>query len=741
MREDQAARPPLDMNSTSLSPRVAALREGAVSAQGEFHDWYRLWAESLAQTAGEPLAIRRAKAFAHMCDEMELALPPGALIVGRHPRTIIPEEEQRRLWAEWARLAQPPDDSELHYQTEGLFRASVITLHVAPGTDRVLRTGLGGLRDDIARRIEETQDESARDFLRAALISVEGAQRFISRYAELTDAAAAAEPDAHRKGELEQIAANCRQIESQPPRTCRAAIQLVWFVYLLINLECTPFLNASSPGTIDRWLAGYYRRDIASGGLTPEQALELIECLCVEMNASLSRGGILPLTIGGVDERGEPAETELTWLCLKAVTDLRLLHPSLSLRCHRNTPPELLRAALRSIGSGCTYPALFNDEVCVPSLRRAGVSEADSADWVHSVCTELTAVGKTHGWIAGPYLNLAKCLELALNNGRCLLTGAQLGPDLGTLATYADYEALYRGYLGQLSHVVGLGVAAARRAKLQARERTPYPLLSCFTADCLERARDYNDCGCRYQPNYVHGIGMSTAADSLAAIRRFVYEQRSVAPEMLLAALKSDFGSFEVLRQQLLNRCPKYGNDDDDADAIAVRVVSDFYREVEGRPDGAGGTCYPGFMTWETHNLLGKGTGATADGRRAGAALSDSVGAVQGMDRQGLTALLQSVTKVDYLPSVGGVTFNIKLSPEFFKGDEMLARLEAAIRTYFEAGGFQLQVNVVSREMLEEARANPETHRNLIVRVGGFSAYFVELDAGIQQEIIARTMH
>ncbi|MFB3879736.1 MAG: pyruvate formate lyase family protein [Armatimonadota bacterium] len=741
MSEGRAARPPLDMSAAPLSPRVLALREGAVSAQGEFHQWYQLWAESLAETAGEPLVVRRAKAFAHMCQEMELALPPGALIVGRHPRTVIPSEEARRIRDEWARVARPPDDSELHYQTEGLFRASVITLHVAPGTDRVLRTGLGGLRDDIARRLTEAKEQSARDLLRAALIAVGGGQRFIRRYAELTEAAAAAEADPERKRELKGIAADCRRIESQPPDSFRAAIQLVWFVYLLINLECTPFLNASSPGTIDRWLADYYRRDVESGRLTPEQALELIQCLCVEMNASLSRGGILPLTTGGIDERGEPAETELTWLCLKAATDLRLLHPSLSLRCHRNMPSGLLREALRAIGSGCTYPALFNDDVCVPSLRRAGVSDSDSVDWVHSVCTELTAVGKTHGWIAGPYLNLAKCLELALNNGRCLLTGAQLGPDLGSLASHADFEALYQAYLGQLSHVVDLGIAAARRAKLQARERTPYPLLSCFTADCLERARDYNDCGCRYQPNYVHGIGMSTAADSLAAIRTLVYDQRLVAPEMLLAALKSDFAGFEVLRQQLLNRAPKYGNDNDEADAIAVRVVNDFYREVEGRPDGAGGTCYPGFMTWETHNLLGKGTGATADGRRAGAALSDSVGAVQGRDREGLTALFRSVTKVDYLPSVGGVTFNVKLSPEFFGGDEMLARLEAAIGAYFAAGGFQLQVNVVSREMLEEARMNPDAHRNLIVRVGGFSAYFVELDAGIQEEIIARTMH
>ncbi|MCJ7752609.1 MAG: hypothetical protein MUQ65_16220 [Armatimonadetes bacterium] len=731
---------PITKPEHGLTPRIERLRK-ATPSEGEFHEWHRLWAEGLRRAADEPLIVRRAAAFAHMCDHMDLELPPGALIAGRHPRTVLDEATREELRAEWRRVAAPPNDSELHHQDEGLFRAPVILLHLAPATDTLLRLGFGGLREWIRRRLQQAQDPRGRDFYRAALMTIEAAQRFAARYAALAHEAAAGEGDPHRRQELQELSRVCARVVGDPPESFREALQLVWFVYLLTSLESAPLINSSGPGALDRSLIDYYRRDVTRGKLTPEDALELLQCCFIEMNYSCPRGGILPLAIGGLAPDGAPVENELTWLCLKAVADLQLLHPSLALRCHSRMSPQLLRAALRSIGSGCTYPALFNDDVCVPSLQRSGVSSEDSFDWVHSVCTELTAAGKTYCWIAAPYLNLVKCLELALNNGRCLLTGRQLGEDLGDLTTCADFEQLYASYLAELSAVMSQGVAAAGHAKREAREHTPYPFLSCFTADCLEVGRDYTDGGCRYNPDYVHGIGLSTVIDSLIAIKQLVFDERSVPPETLLAALRSDFKGFEELRFQLLNRVPKYGNDDDLADEIARRVVRDFYREVEGRTDGEGGRCFPGFMTWESHNLLGKGTGASAEGRTARAALSDSVGAVQGMDRKGLTALLRSVMKLDFLPSVGGVTFNIKVSPEFFTTDDMLARLEAALRAYFQAGGFQVQVNVIDKGLLEAARAHPETHRNLIVRVGGFSAYFVELDPGLQDEIVARTLH
>jgi len=734
-------RPPVDMSISSLTPRIEGLRADVLIREGEFHQWFSLWAESLAQTAGEPIILRRAKAFAHMLHEMPLEIPPGALIVARHPKTVLDEKEARLIREEWQRLAGPPDDATLHYQTEGLFRAPVITLHLAPDSQKALRLGLGGISEEIRTGLTSAEADSEDEFLQAALICIEAASRFILRHAELAADLAAAEKDETRKRELNEIVAICRQIAEGPPQTFRAALQLCWFVYFMVNLESGHMIHCAGPGTLDRWLIDFYRKDAAAGELSPERALELLECFFVEMNASLPRGGILPLAIGGLGAGSAGIENELTWLCLKAVSDLRILHPSLALRYHRKMPRELLRAALRSIGSGSTYPALFNDEICVASLRRSGVSEEDAWDWVHSICTELTAAGKTNAWIAAPYFNLAKCLELALNHGRCLLSDEQLGENLGDLTTYADFEELYAAFLKQVASIMTKGVEAAAYNERQARERTPYPFLSCFIADCIANGRDYTAGGARYNPDYIHGIGISTTADSLAAIRRFVYEEKTISPETLLAALRSDFRGFEELRQRLLNRAPKYGNDDNCVDEIFVRLAQDFYQEVEGRTNGRGGPCLPGFMTWESHNLLGKGTGASADGRRARAALSDSVGAVQGRDRKGLTALLRSVTKSDYLAAVGGVTFNIKVSPEIFRREDMLERLEAALVTYFELGGFQVQVNVLSREMLEEAREHPDLHRSLMVRVGGFSAYFTELDPGLQDEIIARTTY
>ncbi len=729
------------MVNDSLTARVRQLREGVTESQGEFLQWFELSAGSFSETERQPVIIRRARAFAHVLDHMEIELPPGALIVGRHPKTILDQQTRNGAWAQWARVAEPPDDREIHFEDKGLFRSPVIALHIAPDANKVLDLGFGGIRHEVRRKLESAKEEPKREFYAAALMCLEAAIRFVQRCADLTARAAAAQADPQRKWELEQLAAICQRVAHDPPDSFWAALQLVWFVYLLVNLESGNNIGQAGPGCLDRWLIDHYRRDVGTGRLTAEQALELVECFLVEMNASMPRAGILPLTIGGIGEDGEGVENELTWLCLKAVADLRLLHPSLALRYHRNMPPELMRGALRSIGSGSTYPALFNDDVCVESLRRSGVSDADSVEWVNSICTELTAVGKTYAWIAAPYLNLAKCLELALNGGRCLLTGLQLGEDCGDLTTYADFEELYAAYRKQVAAMVTAGVEAAARNKQQVEERRPCPFLSCFTSDCVEKGREYASGGARYSPDYVHGIGISTVADSLSAIRRFVFETQQVSAEELLRALRADFEGFETLRQRLLNRAPKYGNDDDEADAMFVRLVRDLYQEVDGRTDARGGTCHPGFMTWESHNLLGKGTGASADGRRARAAVSDSVGAVQGMDRKGLTALLRSVTKADYLPAVGGVTFNVKVSPELFRTEERMAALEAALRAYLDAGGFQVQVNVLNREVLEEAKDHPELHRNLIVRVGGFSAYFVELDSGLQDEIIARTTH
>ncbi len=724
-----------------MTERVYTLRARVLASEGEFHQWFELWGESLRETLGEPMVLRRAKAFAYMLDHMQLELPPGALLVGRHPKTALTAVERERLWSEWAQAAGPPDDKEIHFQEEGLFRSPVIALHIAPDAKKVLDLGFGGIRDEIRAKLDSTRQESAREFYTAALLSIEAAIRFVRRYARLIAEAAAGEPDLKRREELRELSAICEQIATEPPGSFWAALQLVWFVYLLVNLESGPNIGQAGPGALDRWLLEHYRRDITAGRLTAARALELIECFCVEMNWSLPRGGILPLTIGGLGADGKGAENELTWLFLKAVAELRLLHPSLALRYHRRMPQDLMQAALQSIGAGTTYPALFNDDVCLPSLRQSGVSKQDSLEWVNSICTELTAIGKTYAWIAAPYLNLAKCLELALHGGRCLLTDKQLGENFGDLNTYEDFEQLYAAYRAQVAAMVTAGVAAAARNKQQVEERRPCAFLSCFTADCLERGAEYSQGGARYNPDYVHGIGIATVADSLAAIKHLVFETEEISASELLAALRTNFSGFETLRQRLLNRSPKYGNDNNRADELFVRLVRDFYEEVEDRTDGRGGACYPGFMTWESHNLLGKGTGASADGRRAGAAVSDSVGAVQGMDRKGLTALLRSVAKADYVPAVGGVTFNVKVSPELFRSEERLSSLEAALRTYLDAGGFQVQVNVMNRELLEEAKRNPTEHVNVIVRVGGFSAYFVELDPGLQEEIIARTVH
>ncbi|NIM05289.1 MAG: hypothetical protein GTO55_04185, partial [Armatimonadetes bacterium] len=292
----------------------------------------------MAHTQGEPIILRRAKAFAHMLESMALEIPDGALIVGRHPKTTLNEEEAARIREEWRRVADPPEDGELHYQNEGLFRAPIIILHLAPDAEKALHTGFDGLCEEIRKRLSVVKEEAVKDFLRAALICAEAAGRFIQRHADLALEMAASEEDQTRRAELQEIAAVCRRIALEPPNTFREALQLIWFIYLLVNLESDHIIHCAGPGTLDRWLIEFYRKDVKAQRLTPEQALEVLECFFVEMNASLPRGGILPLAIGGLKAEGEGAENELTWLCLKSVADLRMLHPSLALRYHRNMP-------------------------------------------------------------------------------------------------------------------------------------------------------------------------------------------------------------------------------------------------------------------------------------------------------------------------------------------------------------------------------------------------------------------
>jgi formate C-acetyltransferase len=733
-----------------VGPRIRRLRERLLGSGGCTPEWTLLMYESLRRTEEQPIVARRAAAFAHLLDNLPIAIDEGELLVGRFLKREPTSRERDRLSEAERYMARPelslyaaPEYAELSgYAEHGIFTVRPIYLHIAPDVERLLKLGWSGIRQLVEERLEDGGlDEGQRTFLRAVLLTVGAASRFILRYADLAEATRPNAADARRRRELGAIADACRRLAAGPACTFHEAVQLAWFQYFMMNAELGPIFNSSGPAHLDCYLLPFYRRDLEQERISRAEAAELIQHLFLSMNVPNRREGILPAIVGGLDADGADASNELTELCLEAVEALGLLHPSIALRCHRDMPRPLLRKAVGMWKGGGGYPQLFNDEVVIPSLCSSGVSEEDAAAWIHSVCTEVTAIGTTNAWIASPYFNMAKPLELVINNGRSLLTRRQIGEDRGELSDYGDFQSLLAAYHDEMAHWIGVVVVLHNRIEELFKATRPQPFLSASIRDCIARGRDYTDGGPRYNPNYIQATGISTTTDSLALLRDLVFEEGRVPASELLDALRRNFEGHPRLRALLTHHPRKYGNDLPEVDGLFVQLAKSFYSEVRKHANTRGGRYHPGFMVFTSHEELGELTGATPDGRLARTALSDSVGAVQGMDRSGLTALLRSVTRTDFVPAVGGVTFNVRLMPYMFESEDVLEKLVDAVRTYFALGGFQIQANVVDSEVLRDAQACPERHGALMVRVGGFSAYFTELVPGIQDEIIRRTEH
>ena len=735
-------------DTTPVTPRIRRLRDRLVRDEGLIIDWSILMSESLRKTQGKPMVARRAAAFVHTLANLPVDVDDDELIVGRFvKRTPSPEEHECFEQAQTF-LSQTAFDPRVlpahaglaRYSERGLFSVGAIRLHVAPNARKLLSEGWGGTAERIGRRLGDSAlSQDQRLFLESSLLTVRAATAFILRYAALAREKHQAEKDGNRQEELKAIEKVCRRIAAGPATSFRGAIQLIWFQYFLMNAEVFDYFHQSTIGQLDRLLIDFYRQDLAAERIRPADASELIQHLFVQMNVPAPRDWILPVIVGGVGPDGKDASNELTCMCLEAVKALNLLNPSIALRYHRGTPDSILRQAVLMWQDGNGFPQVFNDEIVLASLRNSGVRAEDACQWTHSVCTEITAVGNTNGWISAPYFNMVMPLELVLNGGRSLATGEQIGDYRPTLPDYRDFDDLFGAYLSEAAKWIGVGVDVHNRLEQLLKSTVPQPFLSASVDDCIERARDYTDGGPRYNPSYVQATGISTAVDSLVVLRDLVFSQRRIPADELLEALRDNFEGYARLRALVANYGQRYGNDIPEVDELFVRLARFFYNEVTQHRNTRGGRYYPGFMVFKSHGFLGEQTGATPDGRLAGTALSDSVGAVQGMDRKGLTALFRSVTRTDFSPAVGGVTFNVRLMPSFFDTDDSVQKLIDAVTTYFDLGGFQIQVNVVDGATLRDAQVHPERHRNLMVRVGGFSAYYVTLSKEIQDEIIERT--
>ncbi|MBF0467272.1 MAG: glycyl radical protein [Desulfamplus sp.] len=554
-----------------------------------------------------------------------------------------------------------------------------------------------------------------------------------------------------RVQELLEIARVCRKVPAHKPENLWEAIQMYWFVHLGTITELNGW-DAMSPGHLDQHLYPFYQKELNQGTIDRDRAKELISCLWIKVNnhPAPSKVGVTAkesgtyndftnINLGGLKPDGSDGTNELSYIILEIIDELKLLQPQSNVQISEKTPQRFLKAACRVIRKGYGYPSVFSADTVIMEQVRAGKTIEDAREGGCSGCIETGAFGK-EAYILTGYLNVPKILELALNNGFDPAGKKQIGPKTGDPRSFKTYDQLYDAFLKQLDYIVDLKIRVNNYIERMFAAHSPAPFLSVVIRDCIKKGRDYYNSGPRYNTNYIQCCGIGTVTDSLSAIKKHVFEENSIAMDTLLTALASNFEGYEPLRMRLWNMTPFFGNDDDYADDIMKQVYASLFDAIDGKPNTKGTIYHLNMLSTTCHVYFGKLLGASANGRLAGLPESDGTSPSHGADRKGPTAVIKSLSKMDQFKS-GGTLLNQRFLPDILKNEEDIDKLAALIRTYFKLGGHHIQFNVVDTKTLAKAQQFPDEYRNLLVRVAGYSDYFVDLDADHQQEIIQRREH
>ncbi len=587
------------------------------------------------------------------------------------------------------------------------------------------------------------------DELKAMAISCNAVIEFAERHADLADKMAEETANAQRKDELSKIAAVCRRVPANTPRTFWEAIQMYWFVHLGTITELNGW-DAMNPGHFDQHLAPFFETETQNGTLTREQAKELLSCFWIKVNnhpappkvgitakESGTYNDFTNINLGGLTKEGLDGSSEVSEIMLEVLGELHILQPGASVHISSKTPDRFLRSAAKVIRLGHGYPSVFNADVYIAELLRQGKSLADAREGGCSGCIEVGAFGKEAFLLTG-YLNVPKILEITLNNGVDPLTGKIAGIKTGDPRSFKDFETLYSAFISQLNFVVDQKVRVSNYIDRMFAQYAPAPFLSILIDDCIKKGKDYYDGGSRYNTNYIQCCGLGTITDSLVALKKHVYENKTFQLGSLLDALKSNFKEDELMRQTIMNKTPFFGNDDDYADDMAVRIYNDLLQAIDGNPNIKGEQYYLNMLSTTCHVYFGKVTGATPNGRLAGKSISDGTSPSHGADTHGPSAVIKSLGKLDQVKS-GGTLLNQRFMPSLLKTEEDLTKLGDLIRSYFALGGHHIQYNIVDTATLRAAQKHPEDYKDLMVRMAGYSDYFNDMNEDLQQEIIERT--
>lgn len=622
--------------------------------------------------------------------------------------------------------------------------------HICPDSALWLKMGPLGIMNQAQEKLK-TCEESQKEFYECVVLVMQGACTFMKRYHDMIMENIDEVEEPYQQS-LRTVANNCLNLTKRPPETFHEAVQSLWFLFVLLHMES----NASSfsPGRMDQYLYPYYQKDIESGKISMEDALDILECLWLKFNQivylrnqnSAKYFAGFPIgfniAIGGEDENGNDTYNELSLLCLQCQYDLGLPQPNLSVRLNRNSSHELMQKAIEVVSKGSGMPQFFNDEAIVHALMELGIEKKDALNYAIVGCVELTTHGNNLGWSDAAMFNLNKALELTLNHGKCLLTHEQIGLDLGGLDTYQTFEDLEKAFQQQIDYFIDKMMQCEVIVEKAHQDCLPTAFLSSVIDDCLENGLDVTKGGAKYNLSGIQMIQIANLADSLAAMKQLVYDDQVIDAKELLAALQSDFKGYEIIQTMLLNKVPKYGNDVEWVDRLGAKWAEYFRSRMKDYTNYRGGPYHTGMYTVSAHVPMGENVGASPDGRNALTPLADGgMSPVYGRDLKGPTAVLKSVSRLNNSLTTNGGLLNMKFLPEFFETKNGMNKFENFLRAFVDLKVPHIQFNVVRREDLEDAQIRPQLHKSLTIRVAGYTAYFVELAHKLQDEIIERTTY
>ena len=785
-----------------ITERIEKIRQNYVNAKPEIsYERALIWTESYQKTEGLPVCIRSARAFYDCCDRLSVHIFDGELVVGaigEHRKCGILTPEFSWLWVDremdhfasrpqdpysmtaeqcdfvrknifpyWkgrsleeAFLARLPEDTRRIGVDTGVLDSDSkwrqAVGEVTPDYQDVLfKKGFGGIIREANEHIAvldmtRPEDEEKRDFYESVLLTSRGIIRYAERYAEEAERMAQAETDEKRAKELRVIAENCRRVPQCPPGSFYEAIQFLWFTQIGGILSENPL--SLNPGRFDQYMFPFYENDLANGLITSEAAQELIEALwlkysewvwTISANTADYFAGynqFQNLTVGGKKSDGRDGTNSITYMALKATEEVKTHQPGLSVRVQADCPKEFLDAVTHLVSKGTGFPAIHSDSVGYQMLINAGYSPEDAKDWNNCGCV-VPHSRKTGEWTAAVNVNFGSALEYALNQGRSLIGGEKMGMDEAAATEFSTFEAVKAAFYKQFDDLCAHSIILTVEAQRLHRDMVPRPFLSSCIENCMLSGKDLSRGGAKYNIGpVITGIGLAVVANSLYALKKLVFEDKICDMDALLKALKANWEGYEELRAKAVE-CPKYGNDNDAVDDLAIELANHFYKEIHQYKDIFGSPFLTAFMGISNYIPMGRVLGATPDGRKNGDPSSEGVSPYVGTDKSTPLAAMRSAAKVNQEIHSGGTLLNLRLNPELLATKRAQANLGAMIQTLFSLGAFHVQFNCISSQTLRNAQKEPEKYKDLLVRVAGYSTQFVNLSKSMQDAIIARTEH